>query len=301
VQRIERAGSWAKLRLERARADYSLVDVTVSAFKRYSDDDGGFYAAALTYFMFFAIFPLILFAASVLGYITFLNEDVKQDLLTEGLEAVPLISNILTEESLNNVIEQRGTLALVGLAMALYAGSGGIVALEHALNRVHRTPEEAGFVQSRIKSLKWLGAIALAVVLSLGMGAVSGFASSLFGTGAVAVSLFGHVLGAALGVVIFATAFLLLPNVRTSLKDVLPGALIAGIAFEVLKWAGAWFLARGAQSRAETFGAFATAAGFLVASYLLAQVTLLSAEVNAVLAERRQTRQSSIATTEEAT
>jgi uncharacterized BrkB/YihY/UPF0761 family membrane protein len=72
------------------------------------------------------------------------------------------------------------------------------------------------------------------------------------------------------------------------------GAVVAALLFELLKEFGTWYLSRGAEGREAAFGVFASAAGLLVASYLLAQVILLAAELNDVLAQRRVTRQSSI-------
>jgi uncharacterized BrkB/YihY/UPF0761 family membrane protein len=91
---------------------------------------------------------------------------------------------------------------------------------------------------------------------------------------------------------IFATAFRFLSNKGRSWREVFPGALVAAIAFEVLKLVGGVYLSAGSQGRSRTFGAFSAAAGLLVASYLLAQVTLLAAELNAVLAERSERRTS---------
>jgi membrane protein len=94
------------------------------------------------------------------------------------------------------------------------------------------------------------------------------------------------------GTLVFAAAFRVLPATELAWRDVLPGALVAAAAFELLKSLGAAYLEAGAASRNATFGTFAAAAGLLVASYLICQITLLSAEVNVVLAERRLTRQS---------
>jgi membrane protein len=301
VQQVKGLASKAKLRLEHARADYGAVDVAVATFKRYSDDDCGFYAAALTYYTFFSIFPLLIFAASALGYLTFLNRDLQQTLFDEGFRAVPLISDILKPESIRALQQQRGTLAGIGLVMTLYAGSGGVVALEHALNKIRHLDQEPGFVPKRVRSLKWLGLLVVAALVAVATGALAQFAGRIFsGNDALAagVWLISHALGIAVSVGAFAGAFKLLPATQQSWRDVLPGAAVAGVAFEVLKIVGAWYLARGAESRQVTFGTFKAAASLLVASYLLTQVTLLAAEVNAVLAERRRTRQSSVGTDE---
>jgi len=287
----------AKLRLERARADHGAVDVAVRTFRRFSEDDGGFSAAAVTYYTFFSIFPLLIFAASAIGYLAFLSSNLQATLLEEGLSAVPLISEVLSSEAIQTLQEQRGTLAIVGLVLALYTGSGAIAALQHALNKIYRVRTEPSAIARRVRSLKWLAAAALVVLVTVALGALGAGAGTFFGDGtpiSVSVGVLVRIFGAAVSTVMFIAAFRLLPARNSSWRDVLPGAIAAGIAFEVLKVVGAWYLARGAASRAETFGAFNTAAALLVASYLLAQITLLAAELNAVLAERRATRQSAL-------
>ncbi|HZA39338.1 MAG TPA: YihY/virulence factor BrkB family protein [Actinomycetota bacterium] len=289
--------SKAKLRVERARADHGGVDIGIRTFRRFSEDDGGFLAASLTYYTFFSIFPLLIVAASALGYLTFLSPDLQNRLLREGIDAVPLISEILSSDSIETLQEQRGTLAIVGLALALYTGSGAITALEHALNRIYRVRNEPGPIPRRIRSLKWLAAAAVAVVITVAVGALGPFAGGMFGDGpmiTISASVLIRIFGAVVSALMFIAAFRLLPAIDFSWREVLPGAIAASVALEVLKLVGGWYLARGTASREETFGAFNTAAALLVASYLLAQITLLAAELNAVLAERRTTRQSAL-------
>lgn len=275
-----------KRRVETARASYGVVDIAVRTFKRFSEDDGGFYAAALTYYVFFSMFPLLIFATAVLGFVTDVFPRVKEDLLARSFESFPLVSELISPKILDDLEGAAGRLALLSIVLALYSGSGAIVALAHALNKIHRVEEEGNFFVKRLDALKWLAIFAVMVLGSL---VVSGWASIVPGFGA---TILGLVVGLGLSVAIFLTAFKFLPHFRRSWAEVLPGALIAGAVFELLKYFGTVYLDRGAAARSATFGAFATAAGLLVASYLLAQVTLLAAEVNAVLAERRVTRQS---------
>ena len=275
-----------KLRLEKARASYGLVDIVVRTFKRFSEDDGGFYAAALTYYVFFSMFPLLIFATAMLGFATQVYPELEQDLLAEGLQSFPLVGSIIDPEVLRAIRRAAGSLALLSIVLALYSGSGAVVALGHALNKIHRVEEEGNFFVKRLEALKWLAVFALMV---LGSVVVTGWAQWASG---IVATVFSLVLGLALSLAIFTTAFKFLPRMRRSWREVLPGAAIAALIFELLKFAGTVYLSRGAEVRSATFGAFATAAGLLVASYLLAQVTLLTAEVNAVLAERRLTRQS---------
>jgi len=274
----------AKARLERARARFGGIDVAVRVFKRYGADDGGSYAAALTYYVFFSIFPLILFAAAVLGYLTFGDTELRNTLITEGVKTVPIIRDALRPDGVQTIIDNRGGIALTAAALALYSGSGAIVALEHALNKLHRLDDEPNWVQKRLRSLKWLVVLGVAGVFALGAQILRQWVDNI----AFATLIF--LVGLALDIAIFATAYKFLPAVRQTWRQVLPGATVAGLAFMVLNLLGTSYLARGQSARNDTFGTFATAASLLLASYLIAQVTLLAAEVNLVLQERRNMR-----------
>lgn len=288
----------AKVRVEHARADHPVIDVTVRTFGRFGEDEGGPNAAALTYYFFFSVFPLMLFVGSLLGLLTFLSQDLKEQILSAGLDAAPLMRDVLTPDGLQILQDRRSQLALLALLMALYAGSGVIVALEHALNKINRCESEPGFVEKRIRSLKFLALFAAGTLVSLGLSTAAKFigdVGELGVVGSVIGSLIAYAGAIAVTTGLFAVCYKMLPACELGWKDVLPGAIAAAVAFEILKFAGGIFLAQGEASRNDTFGAFATAAALLIASYLLAQVTLLAAELNAVIGERRAIRGSALA------
>jgi len=289
---LRRLPARAKLKVETARSRWGPVDVTLRTFKQFSLDDGGSYAAALTYYFFFSIFPMLLFAAAALGFLTSGNDELRSDILTTGRESVPLIGQVLSEEALETIESNSARLGLLGAVLALYSGSGAVVALSHALNKINNVSEERNFIGKRIRSLMWLAIFGAAVMLSVALGALAGYAGRLFDSTPAQVISFvlGLAIGFGVGVLLFGSAYRFLPNKELSWGDVLPGALVAALLFEILKLVGTWFLARGAESRQETFGTLAAAAGLLVASYLVSQVTLLAAELNDVLRERRRTR-----------
>ena len=292
---IEKAGTQGKMRLERARAKYGLVDIVVTVFKRFSESDGGVHSAALTYFIFFSIFPLMVLGAAALGFVTNGDPELQEEIFNSAVEAFPMLKDALSPEGFETIEKARQELALVGGLLALYSGTGAIVALEHALNKIHRVENEPNFLQQRVRSLKWLAILGVAALLSVAVSALATWAGNAVEGVAGNLLAWALRLGAILvSAGVFATAYRFLPDKPQSWRSVLPGALVAGIAFEILKWVGSAFLAGGEDSRNATFGAFAAAATLLVVCYLASRITLLAAEVNAVLAERRITRQPAV-------
>ena len=292
---IETAVSQVKLRLERARSRYGLVDVVVRVFKRFSETDGGSYSAALTYYTFFSIFPLLALGAAVLGFITQGDQKAQQEIFEKGVEAFPMFKDALSPDGFKAIERARQELAVTGALLALYSGSGAIVALEHALNKVYRIEAEPNFWEKRLRSLRWLAILGVAFLVSIAITSAAGWAGS--GSAGVAGDLAAgalRVTGGLMAVGVFATAFKFLPAKDLSWSDVLPGAIVGGAAFALLIFLGSVFLQGGEDSRNATFGAFAAAATLLVVSFLVSRVTLLAAEVNAVLAERRLTREPAV-------
>ena len=291
MDRIKRLIALGKLEIEKARARWGAFDIAYRTFKRFGEDDGPTHAASLTYYTFFSIFPLLLFSAAALGYITLDNDSLRDELINSGLKTIPILSGALSPDGLDRIEDNRNGLAVTGTLLALYTGSGVIIAMQHSLNKIYHVDDEPSFLHKRLRSLMWLAVLGAFALASLALTTVSQLAPDAI---ASLLTLLG---GLAVNIALFSTAYKMLPATTLSWKEVLPGAIVAAIGFEILKIAGTAYLARGESARDETFGAFAAAAALLIASFIIARVVLLAAEVNAVLAERRATRQSSLSRT----
>lgn len=291
---IARAVAQGKLRLQRARSRWGLVDIVVRVLKRFSETDGGTHSKALTYYVFFSVFPLLAFAAAILGYVTFGDKELQDRLFAAAVKSFPMLKDALTPRGFAVIESRRQELAFLSLLFALYSGSGAVIALEHALNKVHRIDNEPNFVDKRIRGLKWLAILGMGAVLSVALSTLGYLTNSVFNSfgpiGAFTSTALLQIGGLALSVGILATAYRFLPAAELSWRDVLPGAIAGGIVFEILKFLSNLFVKGGVESRNATFGAFATAATLLIVSYLVSQMTLMAAEINAVLAERRVAR-----------
>jgi YihY family inner membrane protein len=254
----------------------------VAVLKKYSDDQGGQLAAVITYYAFFSVFPLLLVAVTVLGYVLQGNQGLQNDILNSFVKDIPVVGQQLR----GNVRSLHGSpVALgVGVAASLWAGLGITQAIQAAFNRIWHVPfkHRPDFLRSRLRGMVLLLSLGGLTIVSTGLtGIVSAGASGtpLAGACAIALSL-------ALNIGLFATSFRVLTSVDLTWPRVLPGAISAGVAWEILQTVGGLLFTHKLKHLNATYGTFAIVIGLLSVLYLGAQVMLIAAEVNVVAARR---------------
>jgi YihY family inner membrane protein len=149
------------------------------------------------------------------------------------------------------------------------------------MNGIWNVPRKRypSFLLRRARGLLWLvllgGGLLLASVLS-GVSAAAGDSA--------AAGLLGIAAALAVNTLLFLVAFRVLTVREVSLRALLPGALLAALAWALLQWLGGWYVDNQLQRADNTYGAFALVIGLLSWLYLASTVTLLAAELNVVRA-----------------
>ena len=100
------------------------------------------------------------------------------------------------------------------LILALYTGTGAIVALEHALNRISGVTEEPNWLAKRVPPLKWLVIFGCRCRPVDRSGSGGGVGDGIFDGAAAQVTgwILGHLTGIIVGVILFAAAYRFLPG-----------------------------------------------------------------------------------------
>jgi uncharacterized BrkB/YihY/UPF0761 family membrane protein len=152
------------------------------------------------------------------------------------------------------------------------------------MNAVWSVPpkEQPGFVGKLIR--------ASLMLLDLGEFILGGAVLAWVGTIAVDLGMANRILSlggsVALNVALFAAVYSVLTAARLRIRDVLPGAVLAGLFVSGMQTVGS-VLINGRLQRAEAlYGFFGLVLGLLAYMYLAAQVTVIGAEVNVVLRRR---------------
>ena len=264
-----------------------LVRRTMAVAQRFSEDDGNNLAAAVAYYGFLSLFPLLLLAMSFIGFV--LAGDIRGqsewvDRLSQG---IPGLGQIIGE-NVGAVVEARGTVGVIALAGLAWTGAGIVSAAGIALNRIFRVRGYESFFKQttwRFGTLAVLGALG---VLSL---AITGSVAAIPASGALTVLLgvAAVLVGLALDFALFLLAYRLLTQRRgPPFGKLWVGAAFAAAGWTVLKLAGSWYATRVVAGATAVYGTFAAVVGVLVLLHLSARVLLYGAEINAVLIEDRE-------------
>jgi membrane protein len=271
------------LREQRSRRPW--LDHLIRAYQQYKDANGDHLAAAITYFSFLAIFPLVLLAASVTGYVLANNEDLRGRLLDAITENVPGSLGDTLSGSVDSIIDNKGSIGIIALLGVAYAGLGWVGNLRKGVQVVWACePTEEKFLKAKAGDALVLVGLGLGIVVSLaltsGGTAASKFVVEALGVDGITgmgtlIGAIGILLAVAADTLLFMWLFVRLPRRPVRYKTVLRGALIAAVGYEVLKIAGATYIAGVAAN--PTYGSFATAVGLLIWIDLVSRFLLLAA------------------------
>jgi YihY family inner membrane protein len=273
-----------KDRADHAQQRNKPTSVTLATLKKFSEDRSSNHAALIAFWAFFSIFPLFLVFVTILGYVVPASE--KTNVLSNVAKLFPL----LDPSTVGSLSGQLWPL-IVGGVTALWSGLAVVKAVQYAFNSAWELPEKdrPGFVEKTLRSLTALAVIGVGLVLAT---IISGFVTG--NQSGVELHWYsrlgGYVISILLDVGLFVIAFRLLTSRAVSTRDVLPGALLSGIAFFVLQQISSFIISRKLNGAQSTYGNFATVITILWWFYLQAQITMLGAQLNVVLKERLHPR-----------
>lgn len=275
-----------KALLARLRKRRPSVDHLARAGGRFQADAGNQLAAAVTYFSFLSIFPLLLLALSVFGFVLKGHPDLQAKLLANVSSALPGGGEEVTR-SIDGAVNSRAATGIVGLLGLLYSGLSWVDNLRTAVRTVwHQNVSAGNFFVTKGKDL----------LILLGLGLTLGASVAITGIGTAATSFvidvvgLSHFLGVgvltkvitvalavAADVLVFLWLFVRLPKVPAPRDRVLRGALFAAVGFEILKLVGTYYIARVTKNATATYGAFGVVIGILVWLNLVSRFVVFAA------------------------
>jgi YihY family inner membrane protein len=275
-------------RFDRFQQRHRWLGFPLAVRQKYSDDQGGYLAATITYYGFFSVFPLLLVAITVLGYVLHGHPHLQRSIETSALGQFPIIGHDVRLHRLSG----SGIALGLGLLLSLWSGMGVFLAAENAMNHLWGVPyrRRPDFLRSRGR--------ALLLLLALGGGAlVATILSGLgtFGAGyGLGWKIGAIVLSTVLDIALFWIGFRLLIAGDVPIRCLRGGAVGAGIGWQLLQALGSYYVGHQLKNASNVYGTFAGVIALLSFIYLSAHVILIAAEANVVATKHLWPRSFSI-------
>ncbi len=269
--------------MERADAyqrEHPVAGFPLAVVYKYFDDQGPYLAATLTYYAFVAIFPLLLIASSVLGFLLQGSEELQAALLDSALSRFPIVG---TQLGRPEGLQGSASAVVIGSLAALYGVLGLGQAAQNALSTTWAVPRNSRLnpIVGRVRSLLLLGLAGLAVIA---VTLLSGLANNLTSIG-LADGFWVQALGAGFSIVVTTVVLMLMmrfTNQHSPLWVSFPGALFIAVLWQVLQQVGSAYVRRVLGAAGDMNGVFALVLGLFALLFLAASIGVLGMEVNVV-------------------
>lgn len=253
-------------------------------YLRFRDDEVPALGAQLAYYLVLSFFPFLIFLLTLSSYLPFDGEKVIAGL--SGL--LPAESYNLTAGIIRHAVGARsGTLLPFGMAATVWAASNGVLALIRGINKAYDIRETRPFWKVRGISILFTIALALSIILAFAMlvfGRMLGeFIFGIMGISAVftyAWNIFRYLITLALLMPVFVSLYLIMPNRRLSIKQVLPGSMFSSLGWVLASMLFSYYV-DSFRNYSTMYGSIGGIIILLVWLYLSSVIILLGGEINA--------------------
>jgi membrane protein len=271
--------------LDRFQRSRPLVGFPLAVAYKFFDDKGNYLAATLTYYAFIAIFPLLLIASSVLGFLIQGDPQLEQTLLNSALSQFPIVGDQLGRPG---GLSGSASAIAIGTLTALYGVTGLGQAGQHTMQVVWSIPYNAR-PNPFLARLRSLGLLSLAGIALLAISVLSTLASSLDSILPQIDPLLRwavRLVAIGLNALVLAVLFRWTTTTRPPLRSMLPGALVVALFWQALQLTGAAYVGQVVARASSMNGVFALVLGLVVLLYLTSVAAVIGGEVNVVLLHR---------------
>ena len=129
--------------------------MSMRAYERFDERNGGFFAAGLTYYTIFALFPLLMVGFAVVGFALSRRPELLNTIDDHIRSAVSGALGQQLVDLMNSAIDARASVGIIGLATAAWAGLGWMSHLRTALTEMwwEQPLDSPGFVRNKLSDL----------------------------------------------------------------------------------------------------------------------------------------------------
>jgi membrane protein len=254
-------------------------------FSKFFADRGTHLAAMIAYFALLSFVPLLFLALALLGLSGRVNE--SSYFVTELQKIFPGASISSIVEVIRTIQRNATSLGILGAAFLLWSSLSLFSVLESAFNIVYGRPNRS-FLHGKALAVVFMLVSLVTLFTALVIGGIGAhllnrFAPGILGNAVVANVI--SVLASTIGIFVFlVSSYRYLTNVRLTLREVLPGAIVATVALEATFQVLPYYLRLSKHVPAAQ--AFGGPVLLLIWLFVMANVIVFGAEINWRRAQR---------------
>jgi membrane protein len=257
------------------------IRVIVGTIEALGRDDASHLAAGVAYFAVLSLFPLLLAFISIAGI--FLPSETVQQAIFEFMEQnLPIASEIIIE-NIEGIIASWGVVGIISLLALFWTSANMFSAIAIALNRSCGVFERRPFYFRKprdiLLSLSAGFLFLFSGVLPTVVGLIPSAKLPLIGSTTTVILT---VIGASLSLLVFLVLYSFLPTHRNLWRHIWPGAILAAVSFEVLRYLFILFLSNFSNYQL-VYGTISSAIVLMIWIYFSSIILLIGAEFNGQL------------------
>jgi membrane protein len=265
---------------------------------RINDHDLLARAAQLSYYFLLALFPLLIFLMTLLGYFTAAGSQLRDSLLSYLSKVMPSSAVMLVYATLDEVTAKRGGGKLsFSLLAALWVASSGMGAISDTLNVAYNVRESRPWWKVRLISVSLTMALAILLLAALTIVLYGGRIGDSIANGVGfgrAFTVAWHLLQWPIMLTFVYLTFELIyhfaPDRRhRGWQKLAPGALIALVLWLVISFSLRVYL-HFFNSYSLTYGSLGALIVLMLWFYLTGMAVLIGGEINSELEDRAKRR-----------
>jgi membrane protein len=245
-------------------------------------------AAQLSYYFLLALFPLLLFLMTLLGYLAETGSEIRSSLLHYLGKVMPYSALDLVHKTIDEISQEKGGGKLsFGLLAALWAASNGMTAITSTLNVAYDVEETRSWWKVRLIAIGLTVMFAIMVVLALAAvllgDRLANFLTSIIGVGNSFWKFLQWPIVFVFLLLTFSLIYYFAPNrPRSKWYWITPGSVIAIVLWLLVSFAFRVYL-HFFNSYSVTYGSLGALIILMLWFYFTGVAILIGGEVNAEL------------------
>jgi membrane protein len=267
---------------------HGWLGMLVGAAHQALKPDSALTAAAIAYFAIFSLFPLALLSIGIASFS--LGPLMDQQLVVQRLEFIAPALGKLLGKNLDEIIRARGPVTVVALGSLIWSASSMFFVLTGTLTKVWGIERSRPVWKRRglaiLFVLAFIGPILFLASFAESM--IANLLTRLPGPIIQIVGGAGLILAILLDVALFMVLYLMLPHAASGWREILPGAIAAGLLWELAKRTFLFFISTYISISNLVYGSVAAIIAILTWAYLSSLILLFGAYLSVSYFQKRQ-------------